>query len=131
MSNHRTRTAAEDESLFNRRFLAYFALFLTVAGMAYVACVTFMPIPKDNARYADLVLGFIMGTVLTTPIAFFYASSKCSQAKDQALTALLPSTLPPTPVVPVPTPPAPVPATPTPPVAPDPVAVQPAPEGQP
>jgi hypothetical protein len=123
-------TADEAESLFNRRFLAYFALFLTIAGMTYVACVTFMPIPKDNGRYADLVLGFIMGTVLTTPIAFFFASSKSSQAKDQALSALLPSAPPPTPTVTTPTPTAPVPAAPTPTAAPDPNVV-PINEGQP
>ena len=81
----------DDDIKFNRRFLAYFAVGLCLAAMAYVACITFLPIPKENARFADTVLGFIMGPVLATPIAFFFGSSKSSQAKDQALVAMVPT----------------------------------------
>lgn len=80
----------DDDTKFNRRFLAYFAVGLCLAAMAYVAAITFMPIPKENARFADTVLGFILGTVLATPISFFYGSTKSSQAKDKALQELLP-----------------------------------------
>lgn len=80
----------DDDTKFNRRFLAYFAVGLCLAAMAYVAAITFLPLPKENARFADTVLGFILGTVLATPIAFFYGSSKSSQAKDKALQELLP-----------------------------------------
>lgn len=79
-----------DTDIFNRRFLAYFAVGLCVAAMAYVAAITFLPLPKDNARFADTVLGFILGTVMATPIAFFYGSSKSSQAKDATIQTLLP-----------------------------------------
>jgi len=81
-----------DDVRFNRRFLAYFAVGLCLSAMAYVAAITFLPLPKDNARFADTVLGFILGTVMATPIAFFYGSSKSSQVKDQALRDLLPPT---------------------------------------
>lgn len=80
-----------DTDIFNRRFLAYFAVGLCVAAMAYVAAITFLPLPKDNARFADTVLGFILGTVMATPIAFFYGSSKSSQAKDATIQTLLPT----------------------------------------
>ena len=80
-----------DTDIFNRRFLAYFAVGLCVAAMAYVAAITFLPLPKDNARFADTVLGFILGTVMATPIAFFYGSSKNSQAKDATIQTLLPT----------------------------------------
>lgn len=85
----------DDDIKFNRRFLAYFAVGLCLAAMAYIACVTFLPIPKDNVRFADTVIGFVMGTVLGTPIGFFFHSSKSSQTKDQALVAMVPT--PPTP----------------------------------
>ncbi len=78
----------DDDIKFNRRFLAYFAVGLSVAAMAYVAAITFIPLPKDNARFADTVLGFLLGTVLATPIAFFYGSSKSSQSKDQTIQAI-------------------------------------------
>lgn len=74
----------DDNARFNRRFLAAFAVGLCLVAMAYVAAVTFLPLPKDNARFADTVLGFILGTVMATPIAFFFGSSKSSQAKDEA-----------------------------------------------
>ena len=74
-----------DPDLFNRRFLAAFAACLCLAAMIYVAAITFIPIPKDNARFADTVLGFILGTVMATPIGFFFNSSKSSQAKDETI----------------------------------------------
>lgn len=80
-----------DQDIFNRRFLAYFAVGLCVAAMAYVAAITFLPLPEPNARFADTVLGFILGTVMATPIAFFYGSSKSSQTKDEAIQTMLPT----------------------------------------
>lgn len=80
----------DKDTIFNRRFLAGYALLLTISAMAYVYLITFATVPKDNAAFANTVLGFIMGTVLATPIGFYYGSSKSSQAKDQALAAQLP-----------------------------------------
>lgn len=80
-----------ESELFNRRFIAYFAVGLCLAAMLYVAAVTFLPIPKDNARFADTVLGFILGTVMATPIAFFFGSSKSSGVKDAAILDMLPT----------------------------------------
>jgi hypothetical protein len=60
--------------------------------MTYLACITFLAVPPGNARFADTVLGFILGTVLATPLTFFYGSSRSSQSKDQALQqALVPT----------------------------------------
>ena len=86
-----------DKDLFNRRFLAYFAVGLTVVGMAYLTAITFAPIPAPNLRFADTILGFIIGTFVAAPIAFFYGSSKSSQANAQALRDVL---APPPPVDP-------------------------------
>lgn len=80
----------DTESTFNRRFLAYFAVGLCAASFGYIVAITFIPIPQGNQRFADLVLGAIIGTTLATPIAFFYGSSKSSQAKDKAIRELLP-----------------------------------------
>lgn len=75
----------DDDARFNRRFLAYFGVGCTVGGLAYLTAITFIPIPAPNVRFADTILGFIIGTLVAAPIAFFYGSSKSSQAKDQAL----------------------------------------------
>jgi len=85
-----------DGPLFNRRFLAWFAVGLCSVAMLYVAAITFAPIPPANLRYADTVLGFILGTVMSTPIGFFYGSSKSTQSTTQALIAqVTPPTQPP------------------------------------
>lgn len=87
----------DDDIKFNRRFLAYFAVGLSVAGMAYVAAVTFMAVPTSNVRFADTALGFIMGTILASPIGFFYGTSKSAQAAQQTIRDMLPPTPSPTP----------------------------------
>ena len=66
----RADNAAADEERFNRRFLAYFAVGLVVASMAYIAAITFVPIPEKATRFADTVLGFLLGTLLGTLITF-------------------------------------------------------------
>lgn len=63
-------------STFDRWFLALFATLIVVAGMAFVFAVTFSVVPKDNQQYASTALGFILGTLLASPIGFFYGASK-------------------------------------------------------
>lgn len=77
-------------ALFGRRFLAYFAVGLTIAGMAYLAAITFAPIPKENIGFANTILGFIIGTMVASPIGFYFGSSKSSQASSDALREMLP-----------------------------------------
>ena len=38
----------DDDSKFNRRFLAYFAVGLCIAAMAYVAAITFRFMPERS-----------------------------------------------------------------------------------
>lgn len=73
------------ELKFNRRFIAAYALLLTIGAGIYLGCVTFLPIPKENTRFVDTIVGFIIGTVMSVPIGFFFGSSKSSQTKDNTL----------------------------------------------
>lgn len=82
------------EALFNRRFLAYFAVGIFAASFVYIACITFIVVPDKNQRFADTVLGFLLGTLLGTLITFFYGSSKSSQAKDQTIKDMTPTPAP-------------------------------------
>lgn len=88
------------DSRFNRRFIAYFAVGLCLAAMAYIGAITFVSFPKDNAQFANTVLGFIMGTVMASPIGFFFGSSKSSQAKDEMIAQALPGSDAPPPAAP-------------------------------
>jgi hypothetical protein len=78
-------------AMFGRRFLAYFAVGLTIAGMAYLAAITFAPIPPANIRFADTILGFIIGTLVASPVGFYFGSSKSSQASSEVLRSMLPA----------------------------------------
>lgn len=75
---------------FNRRFLAYFAVFLVVCAMAYIVAITFLQMPSENIRFADTVLGAILGSMIATPLGYFYGSSKSTGTKDDAIISMLP-----------------------------------------
>jgi amino acid permease len=73
---------------YTSRFLLYFAGFCVFVCFLYIFLITFAPIPKENQRYADVCLGFLLGTFMATIIQFFYGSSNQSKEKDNALDAV-------------------------------------------
>ena len=77
--------AMKSDDPFVRRFIYLFAIFWSVASAAYIAFITFGEIPERNVRFADTILGFVLGTLIATIVQFFYGSSKGSQEKTQAL----------------------------------------------
>lgn len=79
------KEAIKSDDPFVRRFIYYYAIFWSVASAAYIGFITFGHIPETNVRFADTILGFILGTLVATIVQFFYGSSKGSQEKTQAL----------------------------------------------
>ena len=79
---------AQDD-IFIRRFRYYLAGFWTIASIAYVGCITFINIPKDNQRFADVILGFILSGIMGTIIAYFFGSSHNSSVKDDTIKKLV------------------------------------------
>jgi hypothetical protein len=77
--------AMQSDDPFVRRFIYFFAIFWSVASAAYIGFITFGEIPERNVRFADTILGFVLGTLIATIVQFFYGSSKGSQEKTQAL----------------------------------------------
>jgi len=78
--------AMESDDPFVRRFIYYYAIFWSALSAAYIGFITFGHIPDTNVRFADTILGFILGTLVATIVQFFYGSSKGSQDKTAALT---------------------------------------------
>jgi lipopolysaccharide export LptBFGC system permease protein LptF len=74
--------ALQQDDLFSKRFVYYFAWFWSVAAAVYVGFITFGRIPESNVRFADTILGFILGTVVATIVQFFFGSSFGSKEKD-------------------------------------------------
>ena len=77
--------ALAQSDVFSKRFVYYFALFWSVCSVAYIGAITFATIPDQNIRFADTILGVILGTVIATILNFFYGTSKSSQDKTDKL----------------------------------------------
>jgi len=77
--------ALNQSDVFSKRFIYYFASFWSVSAVVYIGFITFATIPKDNIRFADTIIGFLLGTVVATILNFFYGTSKSSQDKTDKL----------------------------------------------
>lgn len=70
---------------FSKRFIYYFAMAWSFVTAVYIGFITFWEIPVGNVRFADTILGFLLGTILATMFNFFYGTSKSSAAKDDVI----------------------------------------------
>jgi len=77
--------AMESEDPFVRRFVYQFAWLWSVFAIGYIILITTYSIPEKNLRFVDVVLGFIMGTVVSTLLNFFFGSSQSSKDKTKEL----------------------------------------------
>lgn len=75
--------ALRQDDLFSKRFIYIFATFWSIFAAGYIAFITFGTIPADNQRFADTILGFLLGTVVATILQFFFGSSMGSKEKDK------------------------------------------------
>ena len=75
--------ALGQDDKFSKRFVYYLAAFWSVGAAVYIGFVTFGTIPAANVRFADTILGFLLGTVVATILNFFLGSSEGS--KDEWL----------------------------------------------
>jgi multisubunit Na+/H+ antiporter MnhE subunit len=70
------------------RIFAYcFASLWSLFAMAYIVIITMTDIPEKNIRFADTILGFLLGTVVSTVINYFFGSSQSSKDKDAVIAA--------------------------------------------
>lgn len=65
-----------------KHFLHVYAVFVTSMTFLYIFAASFLDIPKENTRFVDTVLGFLLGTVISTLVQFYYGTSRGSQLKD-------------------------------------------------
>jgi len=74
--------ALQQSDVFSKRFTMYLTTFWSIAAAVYIAFITFSIIPEPNVRFADTILGFILGTVVATMLNFWFGSSIGSKEKD-------------------------------------------------
>jgi hypothetical protein len=77
------KIALQQSDIFSKRFTMYLKMFWSVSAVAYVGFITFGSIPEPNVRFADTILGFILGTVVATMLNFWFGSSIGSKEKDK------------------------------------------------
>ena len=77
--------ALNQSDVFSKRFTMYLTAFWSVAAVLYVGFITFGVIPDKNIRFADTILGFILGTVVATMLNFWFGSSIGSKEKAEAI----------------------------------------------
>jgi len=75
--------ALNQSDVFSKRFTMYLTTFWSVCAAIYIGFITFSVIPDKNIRFADTILGFVLGTVLATMLNFWFGSSIGSKEKDK------------------------------------------------
>jgi len=76
--------ALAQSDVFSKRFTMYLTSFWSIAAAVYIGFITFSVIPDKNIRFADTILGFILGTVVATLLNFWFGSSIGSKEKNAA-----------------------------------------------
>lgn len=71
--------ALQQEDLFSKRFIYYLAGGSVISCFIYIFLITFHEIPENNQRFADVVLGVMIGGVISTIFQFFFGSTKTSR----------------------------------------------------
>lgn len=75
--------AMDSEDPLVRRFVYYFIGFWSLLSATYIGFITFGEIPPDNIRFADTILGFVLGTMVASMFQFLLGSSLGSRSKDK------------------------------------------------
>lgn len=77
--------ALQQEDKYAKHFIYNYAWFWSVGSTLYFFAVTFAPMPAGGRDFANIILGFLLGTAVATIISFFYGSSKSSKDKTEAI----------------------------------------------
>ena len=75
--------AMQSEDPLVRRFVYYFIAFWSLFAAAFLPTIVFLQIPEENIRFVDTILGFMLGTMVSSMFAFLLGSSLGSRNKDK------------------------------------------------
>lgn len=70
----------ENFKLLKFIFMSLYAAGVTGASFYYFFKLTFSAVPESNANFANLILGFLIGTAISTFLGYFYGSSQSASA---------------------------------------------------
>lgn len=72
---------SKESTRLSKNFVYYIAAFWSVITAVYIFLITFAEV--INPRVADTVMGFLLGTIISTIINYFFGSSKGSKDKTE------------------------------------------------
>jgi hypothetical protein len=75
--------AMDSDDPLVRRFVYFFISGWSSLSAAYIGFITFGSIPESNIRFADTILGFVLGTMVASMFQFLLGSSLGSRKKDE------------------------------------------------
>lgn len=75
--------AMDSEDPLVRRFVYFFIAGWSILSATYIGFITFGEIPESNIRFADTILGFVLGTMVASMFQFLLGSSLGSRSKDK------------------------------------------------
>jgi hypothetical protein len=76
------KSALDQPDNFSKRYIYHLATLWSVFSMLFISAIAFIPIPMENVRIVDTILGFMLGTIISAIINFFFGSSHSSKEKD-------------------------------------------------
>ena len=79
------KEALKQDDVWSKRFIYIFASAWSLFAMIFILMVSFGTIPPGSVRFVDTTLGFLLGTVVSTVIQFFFGSSVSSRKKTDEL----------------------------------------------
>jgi riboflavin transporter FmnP len=84
-NNNAVNNIMLQDDKWGKRFTSLISYTWTLFVMLYIMLITFKGIPQTNIRFADTILGFILGTAAATILNYYFGSSKSSNSKDEAM----------------------------------------------
>lgn len=61
------------------------AVIVVVPAMVYIFIASFCDIPPENQRTVDTVIGFLLGSIVTTIVSYYFGSSQGSADKNKQI----------------------------------------------
>ena len=74
--------AMDSDDPLVRRYIYYFITFWSIFAAIFIPSLIWVDIAESNIRFADTILGYVMGTMVTSMFSFLLGSSMGSRMKD-------------------------------------------------
>lgn len=88
-SARKLQTAAlQQDDVFSKRFVYYFSIGWSVFAMAFMAVATLADIPEKNASTVSTIMGFLLGTAVSSIFSFFLGTTQANKSKDATIQQL-------------------------------------------